>query len=74
MAEAFACGERPVPDLRNLQIYHDLGVELDLESAELLDDTAYRALYRQQLEDLDAVTPLSPDGRFWQAGTSMGPR
>jgi predicted O-linked N-acetylglucosamine transferase (SPINDLY family) len=67
MWDAFARGERPVPDLRNLEAYHEIGLELDLETVELLSETSYRDLYRQKLTDLNAVAPIGPDGRFWQS-------
>jgi hypothetical protein len=67
MWDAFARGERPVPDLRNLEAYHEIGLELDLETVELLSETSYRDLYRQKLTDLNAVAPIGPDIRFWQS-------
>ncbi len=72
MWDEYARGERPVPDLRNLPVYHDIGVELELDSMELLGETEYRGLYRQKLADLHAVEPLGPDGRFWQSTYSRG--
>ena len=34
----FKRGALPVPDLRNLDIYHEIGVGLDLENIEALSD------------------------------------
>ena len=59
-------GERPKPDLRNLDLYHEIGLEEDLGAIELLSDAAYRSLYRSRLADRDAVAPLSPDARLWR--------
>lgn len=33
-------GALPVPDLLNLDIYHEIGTELDVESFEMLSDEA----------------------------------
>jgi predicted O-linked N-acetylglucosamine transferase (SPINDLY family) len=62
----FLRGERPRPDLRNLDIYHEIGVTEDLAAAESLSDEAYLSLYRMRLADRDAVAPLGPDGRLWR--------
>lgn len=66
MWDAYVRGERPRPDLRNLDIYHAIGVAEDLAAIELLSDEAYLALYRERLADRDAVDPLSADGRLWR--------
>jgi predicted O-linked N-acetylglucosamine transferase (SPINDLY family) len=58
-------GQLPEPDLRNLDIYHDIGVELDLENMDTLSDDDYVALYREKLAAWDAVYPIRPDGRLW---------
>jgi predicted O-linked N-acetylglucosamine transferase (SPINDLY family) len=55
----------PEPDLRNLDIYHDIGVGLELEKMDTLSDDAYLALYRDKLADWDACYPVRPDGRLW---------
>jgi hypothetical protein len=61
----FVSGDLPVPDLRNLDIYQEIGLDLDLENIEALSDADYAALYRQKLADWDAVYPIGPDGRLW---------
>ena len=71
-----ADGERgmvPVPDLSNLDVYFDIGVELDLEQAEILDDAQYRALYREKLQRWNDFSPLKPDGRLWTGAEDMVP-
>ncbi|MDB5543104.1 MAG: domain protein component of TonB system [Hyphomicrobiales bacterium] len=63
-----ADGERgmtPTPDLSNLHIYFEIGVELDLENIEALDDAQYRRLYREKLTSLNAFSTLKPDARLW---------
>lgn len=59
-------GQLPRPDLRNLDIYHEIGLALDLERMELLSDADYRALYRRKLAEWDAVYPIEPDRRMWR--------
>ncbi len=66
MHEAGLRGDIPVPDLRNLDLYHEIGVTLDLEAIETLDDGAYRALYRERLADIDYVFPVAGDTRLWR--------
>ncbi|HZP76351.1 MAG TPA: glycosyl transferase [Pseudolabrys sp.] len=59
-------GALPVPDLRNLDIYHEIGVELDLENMDAIDDAAYLALYREKLEERHRSYPILPDARLWR--------
>lgn len=59
-------GALPMPDLRNLDVYHQIGAELDLEHIEALSDKAYAALYREKLAAWHSMYPLMPDGRFWR--------
>ncbi len=66
MWDDFERGALPAPDLSNLDIYHEIGLGLDLESAELLSDDAYRALYKQKLNEWNGACPLSCDVRLWQ--------
>lgn len=61
----FKRGVLPVPDLRNLDIYHDIGVELDLTNIETISDDAYLALYREKLANWNIVYPITPDTRLW---------
>lgn len=60
-------GELPRPDLRNLDIYHEIGIGLDHERLELLDDAAYRSLYLEKLSRWDRAAPIDPDTRMWRA-------
>ena len=62
-----AGGRRPVPRLDNLDIYHAIGCEFDLESAEAIDDETYLARYRGGLADWNATYPICPDTRLWTA-------
>jgi hypothetical protein len=62
----FKRGALPVPDLRNLDIYHEIGTSLDLENIEDLNDEAYVALYKQKLAERNAFYPIPPDERLWR--------
>jgi len=59
-------GALPVPDLRNLEIYHEIGVDLALEDLETLTDEAYRALYEAKLAERHSAYPIGPDLRLWR--------
>jgi hypothetical protein len=65
MWEAYLRGERPVPDLRNLDLYHDIGVELDLGATDRLDPDRTRQRYQQKLAECDMLAPVAFDARFW---------
>ncbi len=58
-------GETPVPDLRNLGIYYEIGAELAAAGIEFEDEQAYRQRYLKELEGLNDYSPLSPDARLW---------
>ena len=58
-------GALPVPDLRNLDIYHEIGLELDLENIDALSDDAYVALYKEKLSEWHGAYPIAPDARLW---------
>lgn len=66
MWEEFQAGRRPVPDLTNLDVYHEIGVELALESASPASQDEYRRLYRDRLETRNRTSPIKPDARLWQ--------
>ena len=65
MWDDYERGALPVPDLRNLEVYHEIGLGLDVENMETLSDEAYRALYGEKLAEWDSSYPLTPDGRLW---------
>ena len=65
MRDDYNNGKLPKPDLRNLEIYHEIAVEEDLENIELLSDDAYIARYRQRLAEIDDLYPVPPDDRLW---------
>jgi predicted O-linked N-acetylglucosamine transferase (SPINDLY family) len=65
MWEEFQAGRRPVPDLSNLDIYHEIGVELTLESVSPSTQDDYRRLYRDRLETRNCISPIKADARLW---------
>jgi len=69
----FKRGELPIPDLRNLDIYHEVGLGLDLENIEMLTDDAYRARYQEKLVEWNAVYPIQADARLWSGNPSEIP-
>ncbi len=62
----FKRGALPVPDLRNLDVYHEIGVALDLENSETLSREDYAALYKQKLAERHSFYRVMPDDRFWR--------
>jgi hypothetical protein len=56
--------------MRNIEIYREIGLEQDFETIELLDDDAYRALYRDPIVDRDRLYPVFPDARMWPGRSS----
>lgn len=64
----YVSGNLPVPDLRNIDIYHEIGLELDIESAELMSDEAYLAQYQEKLAEWHSAYPISFDDRLWRGG------
>jgi predicted O-linked N-acetylglucosamine transferase (SPINDLY family) len=59
-------GALPVPNLQNLDIYHEIGLGLDIETIETLPGDAYVALYQEHLGKWHDVYPIAPDGRLWR--------
>jgi len=58
-------GAAPVPDLSNLDIYYEIGVELNAEPIEFMDAHTYRALYLDRLTKWNEHSAITPDRRFW---------
>ncbi len=72
MWDDFRTGHLPVPDLTNLDAYHDAGLDLDVETSELLGDDAYEARYREVLALRANTAQLLPDRRLWPDATEHG--
>jgi predicted O-linked N-acetylglucosamine transferase (SPINDLY family) len=58
-------GEIPTPDMRNLDVYYEVGAEIVAEHIEFEDDKSYRQRYLDKLEKWNSYEPLRPDARLW---------
>jgi len=65
VAEAHARGEDPRPDLRNLEVYLEVGSGFEHEAEEMLAVEDYRGLYRSRLARRHLARPIPPDARLW---------
>lgn len=79
MWSEYKSGNLPVPDLRNLEIYHEIGLGLDIEGAESLSDEAFIAQYQEKLSEWHSVYPIPFDDRLWREARQenakrVGPR
>lgn len=63
----FKSGALPAPDLSNLDIYEEIGVEIGLEDVTYRSDEAYRALYQSRLQERHAMRSIRADARLWTA-------
>lgn len=61
----FQCGSLPVPQLTNLDVYCDVGAELNLETQGTLSEEAYRLRYEEKFQIRHEIYPLVPDVRLW---------
>jgi predicted O-linked N-acetylglucosamine transferase (SPINDLY family) len=58
-------GETPVPDLRNLEIYYEIGAEIIQNGIEFEDEIAYRQRYLDKLIQWNDHEPIPADSRLW---------
>lgn len=58
-------GETPKPNLRNLDIYYEIGAEMILDSVEFEDEQTYRQRYLEKLAKWNEYEELAPDSRLW---------
>jgi len=61
----YITGTLPAPDLANLEIYHQIGCDLDHEGMEFQRLADYQGLYRRQLAARHALYPVPADHRLW---------
>ena len=61
----FVEGRLPQPDLRNLDIYHDIAVDIDHEAAGLMNGQAFLQIYREKRAQRHEFCPVWPDTRLW---------
>jgi len=74
MARRSEIGRTPVPDLRNLETYHELAAKLDYEATDAMSDADYREAYREALAERDLVYPIAEDARLWRRSALMPAR
>jgi len=58
-------GETPAPDLRNLDIYYEVGIELVQDNIEFSEDGVYRRHYFEKLSQWNDFAPIPTDNRLW---------
>ncbi len=64
--DEFEKGALPAPDLANLELYHEIGLELDHENIEQLGEAAYRDLYKAKLSEWSEFSAPPRDARLWR--------
>lgn len=67
MVAEYQAGQRPTPNIANLDAYLDIGIELDRDDREMLTEVDFESLYRTALTRRHLARPLGPDNRFWTA-------
>ncbi|MCC6915310.1 MAG: O-linked N-acetylglucosamine transferase, partial [Rhodospirillaceae bacterium] len=61
----YMAGRLPKPNLANLDIYNDIGVELDHDEVEMLNVANFEDLYKEKLLHKADFYHLCDDNRFW---------
>ncbi|MBM3515019.1 MAG: hypothetical protein FJX59_15095, partial [Alphaproteobacteria bacterium] len=74
MMDEFVAGRLPRPDLSNLEVYNDIGIELDQNDVELLTVPEYEKQYLDRLAAHDRYAMLRPDQRLWTAAAAKKSR
>jgi predicted O-linked N-acetylglucosamine transferase (SPINDLY family) len=67
MWQEFHQGKMPHPDLTNLDIYQDVGIEEDHDAVEVLAIKDYRAWYKAKLAARHRRCHINEDRRLWTA-------
>jgi predicted O-linked N-acetylglucosamine transferase (SPINDLY family) len=67
MWQEFHKGQRPRPDLTNLDVYQEVGIEDDHDALEILAIKDYRTWYRDKLARRHRRCAIGPDRRVWTA-------
>ena len=63
----FMAGRLPQPDLRNLDVYIEVGIEHPAETIDFLPEDDYLARWRKGLAERDFLYPIPADTRMWPA-------
>ncbi|BAE52595.1 Predicted O-linked N-acetylglucosamine transferase [Paramagnetospirillum magneticum AMB-1] len=61
----FQAGRLPRPDLANLDVYLDVGIEHPADTSDFTAEDEYFARWRLGLAGRNHLYPLSPDSRLW---------
>ena len=73
MWREYETGTLPRPDLTNMPVYQDIGIELHMDGSDLSHDPDYFNLYRQRLAYRHSFSLLPTDRRLWQnSGGDLG--
>ncbi|MCW6509147.1 O-linked N-acetylglucosamine transferase, SPINDLY family protein [Lichenifustis flavocetrariae] len=59
----YEAGTLPPPDLTNLDVYHQIALNMDIETAQGMSQADYEALYREKRAEWNRAFPLPPDAR-----------
>lgn len=65
MWDAFVRDELPQPDLTNMELYRDIGAELDHDAREFSFLPDYEQIYRDNMARLNDYAPIPADSRLW---------
>jgi hypothetical protein len=65
MVEDYRGGRLPQPDLDNIDVYQQVGIEHDPELVETQTIADYHGLYLEKLARRHRFRPMKPDGRLW---------
>jgi predicted O-linked N-acetylglucosamine transferase (SPINDLY family) len=63
----FKRGELPCPDLANLDVYMEVGMQVKHEELEVQTIPDYHGWWREQLTRRHQFRPIYPDRRLWQS-------
>lgn len=66
MIEDYRQGRLPRPQLANLDVYQQVGIEMDHETIEVMAIPDYNIWYRNRLAQRHRLWPIDPDDRLWQ--------
>ena len=61
----YRAGKLPMPNLTNLDIYNEIGMELDRDDVEMLAQADYLGMYRRALAEKSSSIFVGADPRLW---------
>ena len=69
----FVANRIPVPNLVNLNLYDEIGTDLDNDDLEMLARPDYHDLYRAQMREFNRHCPVPADTRLWTEANPKPP-